>query len=477
MGWTQVTTPNTATAEAFPASPAATLPGEKAALEPLQAVNAALGRLAARVSPSVVHIHVESYQPAEAEDEEGGEKIQMLTRQRSAGSGVIVDPDGYIVTALHLVDGERRIRVELDRRINATATGDGKVHRSRSTFDGKIVGSFKDADLAILKIDAGNLPALAFSEGGSVEQGQLVAAVGNPEGLRNSLTLGIVSSPAQQLHPDDAIAYVETDAVLAPGDSGGPLVDVHGAVVGMNVLSITDQGKDEGLGLAVPSAIVRFAYEQIRQYGCVPRPYVGLDVQGITPTLATALDLPVDSGVIVSAIDPQSPAERASLQVGDVLLTFAGKRIDNVPQLNWALLHSRAGQHVSGEIMRKSGKVDFNLLLFGGPPASGGDLAATEIEENSLNKLGVVGSAWRRAPSEWHSRSSPAVGVLVTAKLSVSDAQPELFVGDVIRSLNGAPVTSVAALRAMLNGFKPGDAIALQVERHGKLMYVTFEMD
>ncbi|HEX4920118.1 MAG TPA: trypsin-like peptidase domain-containing protein, partial [Candidatus Bathyarchaeia archaeon] len=221
-------------------------------------MNAALGRLAARVSPAVVHIHVDSYQTAESEHEEGGEKIQMLTKQRSAGSGVIVDPDGYIVTALHLVDGERRIRVELDRRINATTTtGQGKVRRSRSTFDAEIVGSFKDADLAVLKIDAGNLPTLAFSKADSVEQGQLVAALGNPEGLRNSLSLGIVSSASQQLHPDDPIAYVQTDAVLAPGSSGGPLVDVEGAIVGINVLSLTDQGRDEGLGLAVPSGIAR----------------------------------------------------------------------------------------------------------------------------------------------------------------------------------------------------------------------------
>lgn len=477
LGWTQIAAPNTSTAEARPAVPAeASSRPEEASLEPLQALNAALGRLAARVSPAVVHIHVESYQPAEAEQEGGGEKIQMLTKQRSAGSGVIVDPDGYILTALHLVDGERRIRVELDRRIDATTQGQVKVHRSRPTFDAEIVGSFKDADLAVLKIDAGNLPALAFSEADSVEQGQLVAALGNPEGLRNSLSLGIVSSAAQQIHPDDAIAYVQTDAVLAPGSSGGPLVDVRGAIVGINVLSITDQGRDEGLGLAVPSAIVRFAYEQIRQYGCVPRPYLGLDVQGITATLASALDLPVDSGVIVSAVDPGSPADRASLHVGDVILTFAGKRIDNVPQLNWVLLHKRAGQHVPVEIVRNSGKVTLNLLLIGGPPASGEDLAAGEIEENSLDKLGVVGSAWQRGPAERHSKSSSA-GVLVTAKLSGNDVQPELVVGDVIRSVNGTPVSSVAALRTMLNGFKPGDAIALQVERNGKLMYVAFDLD
>jgi S1-C subfamily serine protease len=158
-----------------------------------------------------------------------------------------------------------------------------------------------------------------------------------------------------------------------------------------------------------------------------------------------------------------------------VILTFAAKRIENVPQLNWALLHKRAGQQVTVEIVRKSGKVALNLLLIGGPPALGENLAATEIEENSVDKLGVVGSEWRRGPAQRHSKSSSA-GVLVTAKLSGSDMQPELVVGDVIWSVNGTPVSSVAALRTMLNGFKPGDAIALQVERNGKLMYVAFDM-
>jgi serine protease Do len=254
------------------------------------------------------------------------------------------------------------------------------------------------------------------------------------------------------------------------------LVDVQGGIVGINVFSITDRGKDEGLGFAVPSAMVRFVYEQIRQYGCVPRAFLGMDIQGVTPVLASALRLATDSGVIVAGVVPGSPAEKASVQAGDVLLSLDGVPLRGVPQLEWALLHKRAGEHVVLEIARKASKIVLSLTLIGGTQDSEASLAALDIEENSLDKLGVVGAAWKHGGAEPHSRESTS-GVLVTAKLSGTEMQPELAVGDVIWSVNGVTITSVAPLRAMLETFKPGDAVALQVQRKGKLMYVAFEMD
>jgi len=304
----------------------------------------------------------------------------------------------------------------------------------------------------------------------------LVAALGSPEGLRNSLSLGVVSSVAQQIGPDDSLAYIETDAALAPGSSGGPLIDVQGGIVGINVSSVMDGGRQVGLGLAVPSTIVRFAYEQIRRYGCVPRASLGMDIQGVTPTLASALRLSSDSGVIVAGVVSGSPAEKASVRAGDVILTFAGIHLKTVPQLAWALLHKRSGEHVVLEIARGSQQIELSLRLTGEPPDSGDGLTASDIEENALNKLGIVGSAFKRGGIGPHARGSSS-GVLVTAKLSGADMQPELVVGDVIRSVNGVSVTAVAPLRVMLDTFKPGDAIALQVERNGKLMYVAFEMN
>jgi serine protease Do len=200
-----------------------------------------------------------------------------------------------------------------------------------------------------------------------------------------------------------------------------------------------------------------------------------MDIQGITPTLASALRLPTDSGVIVAGVAPGGPAEKASLRAGDVLLSFDGTHLENVPQLTWALLHKRPGDHVSLEIRRKTSKIVLDLSLVGGPPDSEDPLSTIDIDENVVAKLGIVGSAWKHgAPGRPSGESSS--GVLVAA-LRGSDTQPELAPGDVIRSVNAVPIDSVAQLRAMIDGFKPGDAIALQVERKGKLRYVAFEMD
>jgi serine protease Do len=455
----------------------AQLPQKNPSADTLQALSVSLGELTTKISPAVVHIRVASFRSSADEDDNDTAKSQMLTKQRGSGSGVIVDPEGYIVTAFHVVEGERRIRVELDSRaaakVAASQPGD---HRLRSSFVARMVGSFKGADLAVLKIEARDLPTLSFSESDNVKQGQLVAALGSPEGLRNSVSLGVVSSAAQQIEPNDSMTYIQTDASLAPGSSGGPLVDVQGGVVGINVFSLTDRGKHEGLGFAVPSAMARFVYEQIRLYGSVPQASLGMDIQGITPTLAAALHLPTDVGVIVAGVDPDSPAEKASVRAGDVLLTFDGIQLRSVPQLDWALLHKLPRDHVVLEISRNSNKIVLNLPLVEEPSDSENSLAAIDIEENSVEKLGIVASARRQGPTGTFSRDSPS-GVLVAARLNGSDMQPELVVDDVIRSVNGVPVTSVAPLRAMLDTFKSGEAIALQVERKGRLIYVAFEMD
>jgi len=453
-------------------------PQEKPSVDPLQWLNASLAQVTMKIFPALVRIEVASYRPLpDKDDEDSDAKVQTVTKERSAGSGVIVDPDGYIVTAFHVIKGARRIRVELDSRVHPT-TSPGQIddHTRKSSFEARIIGTFEDADLAVLKIDARGLPMISFSDSDTLKQGQLVAALGSPEGLRNSLSLGVVSSVHRQIESDDSMEYVQTDAAIAPGSSGGPLVDVQGGMIGINVFTITERGREQGLGFAVPSAMVRFVYDQIRQYGCVPRAYLGVDIQGITPTLASALRLPADSGVIVTGGTSGSPAEKVVLQAGDVLASFDGTQIQNVPQLTWALLHKHPGDHVSLEISRNSSKIAVDFPLVGAPPNSKGSLATTDIDENLVVKLGIVTSAPKHEPTGLPSRESKS-GVLVVARLQGTEVEPELAAGDVIRSVNAAPITSVAQLRAMIDSFKLGDAVALQVERKGKLMYVAFEMD
>jgi serine protease Do len=388
---------------------------------------------------------------------------------------MIVDSSGYVVTAYHVIDKARRIRIELDSRAHPTVEGNNGKHSM--SFEPKIVGIFKEADIAVLKIDARDLPTVSFSNSKSLKQGELVAALGGAEGFRNSLSLGVVSAVERQIEPDDSLVYVQTDAALASGCSGGPLVNIQGEMVGMDVFSITERGRIERLGFAVPSDLVRYAYEQIRQYGYVPRPYLGVDVQGITPTLASALQLPTDAGIVVSGVAAGSPAEKARLQAGDVITTVDGANARSVPQLMWALLHKRQGEHVRLQVARKSETVALNILLTAmSPDGEDSHPPEDEVEQTVVPRLGIMVSG-RKPESTDQKNKHLNDGVLVIAQLRGIDPEPQLNAGDVIRSINATSVNSVAQLRTVLDSFHSGDPIALHVERKGRQMYIAFELD
>ncbi len=438
----------------------------------MRSLNASLEQVATTVFPAIVHIEVVSYEPSSDRDDDA--KVQTVSKQRGSGSGMIVDPSGYVVTAYHVIDKARRIRIELDSHAHPTVEGDN--NKRSMSFEPKIVGIFKEADIAVLKIDAKDLPTVSFSNSKSLRQGQLVAALGGAEGFRNSLSLGVVSAVERQIEPDDSLVYVQTDAALASGCSGGPLVNIQGEMVGMDVFSITERGRIERLGFAVPSDLVRYAYEQIRQYGYVPRPYLGVDVQGITPTLASALQLPTDAGIVVSGVAAGSPAEKARLQAGDVITSVDGASARSVPQLMWALLHKRQGDHVRLQVARKSETVALNVLLAAMPPDSEDSHPPDEVEETAVPRLGIMVSG--RKPELTDDKNKRLNdGVLVIAQLRGIDPEPQLNAGDVIRSINATSINSVAQLRTVLDSFHSGDAIALHVERKGRQMYVAFELD
>ena len=192
----------------------------------------------------------------------------LVTTQRASGSGVIVDRDGYIVTNAHVVRGAQRLRVE----VPLPTIGQSILARRSRTVSGQIVGIDLETDLAVIKIDERDLPALAFGDSDELKAGQVVLALGSPLGLHNSVSLGVISAVARQLEPESPMIYVQTDASINPGSSGGPLVDVSGRLVGINTLIVSRAGGNEGLGFAAPSNIVRTVYEQIRKYrSCAPR--------------------------------------------------------------------------------------------------------------------------------------------------------------------------------------------------------------
>ena len=288
--------------------------------------------LVQQVSPAVVQILVTGYAAVE---QHGHTDTALIGRQRTLGSGVIVDPEGYIITNAHVVEGAVRVRVVLFSSENSNSPH-ATLRAKTTTMDARVLGVDSDTDLALLKIEASGLPSLPFGRYQDVRQGQLVFAFGSPEGLGNSVTRGVVSSIARQPDPDRAMVYIQTDAPINPGNSGGPLVDIEGRVVGINTFILTEGGGNEGLGFAIPSGVARRIYEQLRKQGHVHREVIGATVQTITPTLAAGLGLPQDYGVIVSDVTPGGPAEGAGLKVQDVVLTLDGKPVMNVLQFDAA---------------------------------------------------------------------------------------------------------------------------------------------
>ncbi len=272
-----------------------------------------MDELTARVSPAVVQVVVTGYRAVEDKDQS---ETSVMGRQRSLGSGVIVDPDGYIITNAHVVKGAQRVRVLL----TPAAAPDSQVRASLGLgehippMDAKIIGIASTIDLALIKVDAKNLPTLPFADYRKLKKGQIVLAFGNPEGLENSVTMGIVSAVARQADPSVPSVYIQTDAPINPGNSGGPLVDTDGQVVGINTFILSESGGSQGLGFAIPSSLVEFVYSELRKYGRVHRSIIGASLKEITTDLATGLSLPRREGVVVTDVLPDGPSRESRIE-------------------------------------------------------------------------------------------------------------------------------------------------------------------
>ena len=293
-----------------------TLPDQttrKNPLEVLDQFSESVQALAARVAPSVVQISVTRYAP---QGESGGRIGAVLGIQQSVGSGAIIDPDGYIVTNAHVVADAQRIRVTLVPQ-NTGNKPDQSISNALSqpfapAKDAVLVGVFKELDVALIKISATGLPTLPFADYKKLRQGQVVFAFGSRQGLSNSVSMGVVSSVARQPDPDSPFIFIQTDAPINPGDSGGPLVNTAGEIVGLDTFILSQSGGSEGLGFAIPSPLIQVVAAQVKKYGHIHRQLIGVGVQSLTPTLAAALGLPRDRGVIISDVVPGSPAEVAA---------------------------------------------------------------------------------------------------------------------------------------------------------------------
>ncbi|HYL85299.1 MAG TPA: trypsin-like peptidase domain-containing protein [Candidatus Angelobacter sp.] len=268
-------------------------------LEPLRKLNQSVDALIKTVSPSVVQILVTGYGPLEEGDR--GNTNTIIGRQRAIGSGFVIEESGFIVTNAHVVNGAQRVQVVLPN-LGVESSLEAALSTRTRIVPARIVGVSKELDLAVIKIDAGKLRALPLADYRKLGQGEMVFAFGSPEGLRNSVTMGVVSAVARQPDPDSPLIYIQTDAAINPGNSGGPLVNTNGEVVGVNTFILSQSGGNEGLGFAIPSGVVGVAYRQLRKFGHLHRAEIGIGIQTITPTLAAALNLPRNYGVVISDV-------------------------------------------------------------------------------------------------------------------------------------------------------------------------------
>ena len=444
----------------------------------LQQFDEALDALAAKVLPAVVQIDVSGYGPPADNKDQTDTDSDTISHQRAQGSGVIVDPDGYIMTNAHVVAGAQRIRVTITPPfMEVNSAGTNLLHQQR-VYDAKLIAANRDVDLALLKIEIKDVPFLPLGEPYRVRLGQVVLAIGSPQGLEHSVTRGIVSAVGRQVDPNRPMVYIQTDAPINPGNSGGALVDRDGNLVGLNTFIYSQGGGSEGLGFAIPEPVVRFVYHEFREHGRLRRLTIGANAQNITADLAAGLKLQRDWGVVISDVLPDSPAAAAGLAPKDIVLTIDNRMVDSLPKFSaFVYLHQR-DQPIVMEVLRGDKPLKLSIMPTELPKSADNLVDLIDPQKDLLAPLGVFVLDLTPKLAETLADARSKKGVVVAA---LTDYDPklnaDLEVGDIIRAVNGKPIASGEELRAELARCKLGDPVVLNVERRGVFQFLAFEME
>ena len=438
---------------------------------PLRAFDSDLRTLTDQVSPAVVQILVDRYGTGESENPG---QTALVTEQKSVASGVILDPSGYIITNAHAVKGAWRIQVVLTKP-EAHSAGPLPPTTEESALPATIVGGTDYFDLALLKVDASNLPTLSFADFRNIGQGQIVVAVGSPLGLDNSVTMGVISSVARQANPNSALVYVQTDAPINPGNSGGALVDVNGHLVGINTSIISQSGGSEGVGFALPATTVKMVYENLRTRGYVGRRTIGVGMQTITPVLAKGLGLRSTNGLVICDVLPEGTGEQSGLNIGDVVVEADSRPISTAPELESTIYGHDLNQPLALAVLRGETRLTLQVKIVEEEDWKHSTTGSVDPAKNFIRQLGVI-AATLPPNSAAGSGIRFGSGVFVFGRTS-NAVGLDLSPGDIIHSINGQTVGNVKTLRDLVAQLKAGDPVVLLVERQGGLEFISFEMD
>ncbi len=379
--------------------------------------------------------------------------------EEALGSGIIVSPEGYIITNNHVVQG-------------ADHDGIKVTLLNRKSYHAKLIGRDPTTDIAVIKIDGHDLPYVSLGNSDSAHVGEWVVAIGNPFGLDYTVTQGIISALGRNIgiirSKYGIEDFIQTDAVINPGNSGGPLVNLRGQVVGINTAIATNTGSYEGYGFAIPINIAKEVAEDIIEHGKVIRPYIGVEIQDVDQTMAKALGMHSAHGAIVQSVESSSPAEKAGIKAGDVILKFDGAEVERANQLQALVASKQPGDKVNVEVLHNGKKEERTVVL---KARSGGQFAVNNASSTSSSAdLSSLGLSVQNASKDTLTKYGKKYGVLVANVAPGSEADNRgIQSGDLITSVDNQPVKNTSELQKIVKAHKPGDALLFRVTTPSKV--------
>jgi serine protease Do len=382
---------------------------------------------------------------------------------RSMGSGFIISKDGYILTNAHVVESVDEITVKLN---------------DKREYDAKVIGTDRKTDIALIKIEAKNLPIVTQGDPDKLKVGEWVLAIGSPFGFEHSVTAGIVSAKGRSLAQENFVPFIQTDVAINPGNSGGPLFNMEGEVVGINSQIYSRTGGFMGLSFAIPIDVATDIADQLKISGKITRGRIGVMIQELTKELAESFGLSEANGALVVAVQKDSPAEKAGVAVSDVILKFDGKGVDSSADLPRIVGNTKPGSKVSMEVWR-DGKIKKISITVGEIPSEEEIAVYGEEESNKPTKqIDRLGLALSELTAEQKEQLEVSSGLLVEdVKTGAAASQAGIQPGDVILGLNNKDIKNIKHFNKLVEQVEQGRNIALLIRRGEMTTFITMKLD